>query len=150
MSLEDSGPRRRTVLTAAGTLVSGSLAGCIGAFGTDEADGGRTEQRGDAGGSGRCYAEAQSHLDDSLAVVENVGVLDGEVFVAVDDVAAEVTSYRVFRGDTALRSFDAAGRSRLAWDVPELPFETSYRLVLRDEADERLGQFEFSAECESG
>lgn len=143
----DSSCHRRTALATAGAAFTGTIAGCIGSFAADDPGPGDTDQSGAADGSGRCYTEAQSHLADSLGSVENVGVLESEVFVALDEVAADVATYRVFREGSALETFDAGNRSRFAWAAPDAPFETSYRVVLRDDAGDRLGDFEFSAEC---
>lgn len=145
----DDGLRRRRVLAATGAVVTGVTAGCLGSA---EVNGRRDAENGlPAGASetGRCYTEAQSDLDQRLATVENVGILDGELFVELDAVTSAVASYRVFREDNPLETFDVGGGSRLTWPVPDGTFETSYRLVLRDESTDRLGSFAFSAECSS-
>lgn len=138
---------RRRILLATGTVFAGTTTGCLGGIETavqGTRDTGRTA--GEAG-SGRCYAEARSHFDGEYATVENVGALNGEVLVSLDRVADEVATGRVFRDDTTVGTFDVQDGSRFEWAAPDVPFETTYRLVLRNESEERLDTFEFAADC---
>lgn len=127
-------------------MFAGATAGCLGGRAVLRGDR-NTDQTGDETGSGRCHTEAQSHPDDEYATVENVGVLDGEVFVSLDSMGEEVATARAFRDGDAVETFDLRNESRLAWPAPDVPFKTTERLVLQDESGDRLTAFEFSADC---
>lgn len=135
--------RRRQALGATAAVIVSSTAGCLSNI---EVSGQLTEESKHR----RCYTESQSNLDERLAIIENVGVLDGEVYVELDEVAGEVASYRVFREGSLFKTFNVGEGSRLAWPAPQETFETSYQLVLRGKDADSLGSFRFSAECHSG